>query len=86
MVDLAQFRMSRLTGMAAHWRRLADALRPDPVGDEIAAFADELDREVERMRRECLGRRTCPCQRRGVCLRVGRDDPRAEAFGMKAAA
>ena len=86
MVDLAQYRLSRLTELAAHWRRLADALRPDPVSNEIAAFAEELDDEAERIRRECLGRRACPCQRSGACPRIGRDEPRAESFGMKAAA
>jgi hypothetical protein len=68
VVDLAQARVNKLIQMSDHCRRLADGVLPLPVSAEIAAVADELDREVVRMKVNCLGSRVCPCESRDSCL------------------
>lgn len=70
MVDLLEYRVSELARQSSHWRRLADGFLPLAVNAEIAAIADECDREVRRMEQECRGKRSCPCERLGSCLPV----------------
>ena len=68
MVDLLQFRISKLADMSEHYRRLAAELFPENVSAEIASVADQVDGEVERMTRDCKGRRTCPCEFNATCI------------------
>ena len=68
MVDLMQYRMARLAQMSGHWRQLADDSLSAAISSEIAMVADDFDQEIARMRRECLGKRSCPCECDGACL------------------
>ena len=67
MVDLLEFRVGKLTTLSGHYRELAMSLFPETVSGEIAAVADAFDDEAMRMKRECLGRRTCPCEMGDSC-------------------
>jgi hypothetical protein len=61
MVDLIEVRVSKLARLSDHYRLLANDLQPDPVSAEINAIANELDTEAARVKRECVGKRRCPC-------------------------
>src|SRR5271166_1405463 len=74
MVDLIETRISRLMGMSAHWRRIADGFLPASINGEIEAFARQIDGEIARMKIECVGKRICPCELGRACLGVDRDD------------
>ena len=67
MVDLLEFRVGKLTTMSSHFRELAMSLFPETVSGEIATVADAFDDEVMRMKRECLGRKACPCEMGDSC-------------------
>ncbi len=75
MVDLLEFRVGKLTTMSGHYRELAVSLFPEMVSGEIAAVADAFDDEVMRMMRECLGRRSCPCEMGDSCTALVTYDP-----------
>ena len=83
MVDLLEFRVNKFIRMSDHCRRLANDLAPMAVSNEIAAVADDLDREVVRMRRDCVGSRICPCKFSGVCFSTDGADPLAEILGLR---
>ena len=68
MLDLMQYRMARLAQMSGHWRQLADDSLSAAISSEIATVADDFDQEIARMWRECVGRRSCPCEYSGACL------------------
>jgi hypothetical protein len=70
MVDLLEFRVSKLVRRSDHCRHLADGLLPPAVNAAITAVADEYDKEAARMERECHGKRCCPCHRFTSCLAV----------------
>jgi hypothetical protein len=70
MVDLIEFRMSKLVRRSEQCRRLIGGLLPAPVSAEIAAVADEYEQEVVRMEHECLGKKSCPCSRFNSCYPV----------------
>jgi hypothetical protein len=61
MVDLLEYRMSKLVRRSDQCRRLADGVLPTTVNAAITAVADEYDKEVTRMERGCRGKRRCPC-------------------------
>jgi len=61
MVDLLEYRVCKLVRRSNHYQHLADGLLPTAVSAEIMAVADEYDKEVARMERQCRGRRRCPC-------------------------
>ena len=86
MVDLIELRMSKFARMSDHCRELADRLQPDPVSAEITAIADEFENEAARMKRECVGKRTCPCAFIGSCPSVEDGFFQAEIVNMKKAA
>ena len=86
MVDLIELRMSKFALMSDHCRELADRLQPDPVSAEITAIADEFENEAARMKRECVGKRTCPCTFIGSCLAADDGFVQAELVNMKEAA
>ncbi len=86
MVDLLEFRLSRLARMSEHYRRLAAGLAPEKVSAEIAAVADTFDGEVVRISRECVGRRTCPCGFARSCIAVSGARSVCEAANPKKAA
>jgi len=70
MVDLIEFRVSTLVRRSDHYRRLVDGLLPTAISAEVAAVADECDREVARMECECRGKKSCPCRCFATCFRV----------------
>jgi hypothetical protein len=70
MVDVLEFRMSKLARISNHYRQLGVALAPETVSGEIAAVADAFDNEVMRINRECVGRRACPCELAHSCIAV----------------
>ena len=74
MVDLMQYRMARLAQMSGHWRQLAGNSLSAAISGEIGTVADDLDQEIARMRRECVGKRSCPCEYRGACLHFDDED------------
>jgi hypothetical protein len=73
MVDLIVARLGKLTRMSRHYRELAAALVPEELSAEIAEVAEAVDGIVERMNRECLGRRTCPCEFSSSCIALPDD-------------
>jgi hypothetical protein len=70
MVDLLESRVRKLTDMSEHCRRLAAELFPENASAEIASVADQFDDEVGRINRDCIGRRTCPCEFAATCVAV----------------
>lgn len=68
MVDLLEFHVRKLADMSEHCRRLAAELFPENVSAEIASVADQFDDEVGRLNRDCIGRRTCPCEFNATCV------------------
>jgi hypothetical protein len=48
--------------MSCHFRQLADGYWAPSVSAEIAEVADEYEKEVVRIERECWGKRLCPCE------------------------
>ena len=53
MADLLEFRLSKLARMSCHFRQLADGYLAPAVSAEIGEVADEYEREVVRIEREC---------------------------------
>jgi hypothetical protein len=84
MIQLLEFRVSKLAHMSEHYRDLAAALYPEMVSAEVDAAADRLDEEVARLRRECVGRRTCPCEFISACVALNDDGAVFEARDSKA--
>ena len=68
VVDRLEFRVSKLARISGHYRELAANLYPESVSAEIEAVADAFDDELARIGRECVGRRTCPCEFAGSCI------------------
>ena len=78
MVDLVESRIAKLREISAHWRRIADGILPTTINGEIEAFACQFDNEVERLKTECLGKRTCPCKLGCFCIAIDTDDSNEE--------
>ena len=68
MADLLEFRLSKLALMSCHFRQLADNYWAPAVSATIAEVADEYEKEVVRIERECWGKRSCPCEFSGGCI------------------
>ena len=68
MADLLEFRLSKLARMSCHFRQLADGSLAPAVSAEIAEVADEYEKEVVRIERECWGKRSCPCEFSAGCI------------------
>jgi hypothetical protein len=60
MADLLEFRLSKLARMSCHFRQLADGYLAPAVSAEIAEVADEYEKEVVRIERECWGKKVVP--------------------------
>ena len=60
MADLLEFRLSKLARMSCHFRQLADGYLAPAVSAEIAEVADEYEKEVVRIERECWGKNFVP--------------------------
>ncbi len=73
MADLLEFRLSKLARMSCHFRQLADGFLSPTVSAQIAEVADENEKEVVRIERECWGKRSCPCEFSRGC--VSRSSP-----------
>ena len=86
MVDLIESRIVKLTGISAHWRQIANGILSTTVNGEIEAFVRQFDDEVERLKSECLGKRTCPCKFANACLAVDTDAPTKQFLFAKKAA
>ena len=68
MNDLLEFRINTLVRLSDHFRELAAGVFSLEVSAEIASVADEFAHEAVRINRECVGRRTCPCEFGDACL------------------
>jgi hypothetical protein len=68
MADLLEFRLSKLARMSCHFRQLADGFLAPAVSAQIAEVADEYEKEVVRIERECWGKRICPCEFTSGCI------------------
>ena len=86
MVDPIESRIVKLTGISAHWRRIANGILPTTVNSEIEAFVRLFDDEVERLKTECLGKRTCPCKFGHDCFAIDTDPPSEQFLLAKKAA
>ena len=67
MVDLLEFRVGKLVRRSDHCRHLANGLLPTAVNAAITALAEEYEKEVARMERDCRGKRRCPCNLFDTC-------------------
>jgi hypothetical protein len=80
MVDRIESRIAQLTGISAHWRRIASGILSTTVNSEIEAFVRQFDDEVERLKSECLGKRTCPCKFDHDCFAIDTDAARSNFY------
>ena len=79
-VDLIESRIARLTLISVRWRRIANGILPTTVNSEIEAFVRQFDDEAERLKSECLGKRTCPCKFERDCIAIDTDTPREQSL------